>query len=535
MDKYNGQANQDRFVLNMLNKKYNGYFLEIGSNHPINYNNSYILEKSYQWKGILVEYDESFLPLYKQFRPNSYPIIGNAITVDYKKILEELQYPKNMDYLQIDLDVDNRSTLDTLLNLNNTIFDEYKFATITFEHDIYRGDFFNTKEISRKIFKDRGYILLFPDVKVFWLGNFQPFEDWYVHPDLVDMKLINKIMSHPIYKEGMNHLDYIKIMEHESLDKPTVIFLNHKQKQCGVYQYGSRVFKILQNSKDINYIYYEISSYNEYLSCLELQIYNSIIYNYHASTMPWLNINNIQQKNQNIVINHESYCNFGTKYIEVYSEFQDTNNRFSIPRPLFQYVDLTIMDSESENIEMKDFIFFGQDNKDIIPIIGSFGFGFNNKGFDRIIRKVNEEFDSAIIKFIIPYAHFGDQNGQLALSIDKICHELNQKPGIKLMIIHSFFDDVDILRFLRSNSINLFLYDEMIGRGNSSTIDYAISAQKPLGIRNSYMFKHIYSDIIDVDKVSIKDCMKKSLPYLQQFNEKWSNDNLKKKMSQIIN
>ena len=35
----------------------------------------------------------------------------------------------------IDLDVNNRSTLDTLVILNETVFDKYRFATITFEKD----------------------------------------------------------------------------------------------------------------------------------------------------------------------------------------------------------------------------------------------------------------------------------------------------------------------------------------------------------------------------------------------------------------
>ena len=43
---YLGQAQQDKFVLNVLNEKKNGYFLEIGSNHPININNTYLLEKN---------------------------------------------------------------------------------------------------------------------------------------------------------------------------------------------------------------------------------------------------------------------------------------------------------------------------------------------------------------------------------------------------------------------------------------------------------------------------------------------------------
>ena len=100
-----------------------------------------------------------------------------------------------MDYLQIDLDVNNKSTLDTLTILNNSVFDKYKFATITFEHDIYTGNYFNTQEISRQIFMDRGYTLLFPNVSVYWEGSFKPFEDWYVHPDLVDASTINKFKT----------------------------------------------------------------------------------------------------------------------------------------------------------------------------------------------------------------------------------------------------------------------------------------------------------------------------------------------------
>jgi hypothetical protein len=53
----------------------------------------------------------------------------------------------------------------------------------------------NTREISREIFKKRGYELVFPDVAVFYEGGYCPFEDWYVHPDLVDMNYVNKIRS----------------------------------------------------------------------------------------------------------------------------------------------------------------------------------------------------------------------------------------------------------------------------------------------------------------------------------------------------
>ena len=55
--------------------------------------------------------------------------------------------------------------------------DKYKFATITFEHDIYHTNYLNTLLVSRKIFEDRGY------VRVLDINNkgINPYEDWYIH------------------------------------------------------------------------------------------------------------------------------------------------------------------------------------------------------------------------------------------------------------------------------------------------------------------------------------------------------------------
>lgn len=188
---FNGQAEQDKFVLNVLKFKKNGFFIEIGSNHPKDINNTYILEKEYDWKGLMVEYSKQWVNLYKEHRPNSIHIINDARKINYKKVLTDNNFPHNMDYLQIDLEVENGSTLETLQLLDEQIFDEYKFATITFEHDIYRSNFKNTRLESRKIFERRGYILLFPDICN--LEDIYVYEDWYIHPDLVDTNYIQQL------------------------------------------------------------------------------------------------------------------------------------------------------------------------------------------------------------------------------------------------------------------------------------------------------------------------------------------------------
>ena len=195
---YFGQAQQDKFVSNILKQKRNGYFLEIGSNHPVNINNTYVLEKDYGWKGIMIEYEAEYLPLYKEHRPNSIHVIDDATTLDYKGLFEKNSMPLSFDYLQIDLHVSNRSTLKVLQNLDTNIFDTYKFATVTFEHDIYDKKDDNelpelTREVSRAIFNKRGYVRVFEDVNN---QGVNPFEDWYVHPDLVDMNYVNKLIEH---------------------------------------------------------------------------------------------------------------------------------------------------------------------------------------------------------------------------------------------------------------------------------------------------------------------------------------------------
>ena len=202
------QTKQDLFVSLITKGKKNGYFLEIGTNHPIDNNNTYKLENELNWTGIMIEYLPDFEELYKIHRNKSNYYINDARNVNYSDILEKNNFPMNIDYLQIDLDVDNKSTLDTLLLLDSSVFDKYKFATITFEHDIYCGDFFNTQKLSREIFRKRGYELVFPDVSILIGDSYKPYEDWYVHPDLVDINLIHKIKT----EESLNSNQIIDLI-----------------------------------------------------------------------------------------------------------------------------------------------------------------------------------------------------------------------------------------------------------------------------------------------------------------------------------
>ena len=181
---------QDYFALYVNKFKENGTFVEIGSNDAIKDNNSYFLEKKYNWRGLLVEYDPVYMNSYIQHRTSNF-IIQDGTTIDYKTVFAGLKFPNMIDYLQIDLDENNGSTLKALELFDKTIFNNYTFNAITFEHDIYASNSYNTRIKSRDIFKKNGYILVFPDVKH---SLNQPFEDWYVH-ESVGLEFINSIKT----------------------------------------------------------------------------------------------------------------------------------------------------------------------------------------------------------------------------------------------------------------------------------------------------------------------------------------------------
>lgn len=299
-----------------------------------------------------------------------------------------------------------------------------------------------------------------------------------------------------------------------------ILFVNHKQTKCGVYQYGKRLYEILKNSNSLKISYFELESVSEFMDVLEIVKPNLIIYNWHELTMSWVNssLTNKLSKYKQIFIYHEAGFNKEMKYdaLIFINFYEDENQKiFTIPRPIY------------ENDIIK--------NKNEIFTFGSFGFGFHNKGFERICQLVNSSFDSAKIKLHIPNSHYCDFTGQISNSVIENCRKIVKK-SIDLEITTHFMSDLEILEFLNSNDVNLFLYDQMPGRGVSSSTDYAVSVDTPLIINNSVMFRHITSKKpeISIDNNNIETILSLGLEPVHFFRKEWSNENLINKFIKII-
>jgi tetratricopeptide (TPR) repeat protein len=178
-----GQVYQDLFVLACLDGKRNGRYLEIGSAGPYYGNNTALLEEQFNWYGLGIDFDEKFVKDYREKRKN--PILqANALEVDYTSLLNELAIDGVVDYLQLDCEPSS-VTFDIMKKIP---FDEFKFAVITYEHDHYLDQTKSYRQRSRNFLTNLGYELVVSDVSP---EGHSSFEDWYVHSDLIDRRIID--------------------------------------------------------------------------------------------------------------------------------------------------------------------------------------------------------------------------------------------------------------------------------------------------------------------------------------------------------
>ncbi len=322
-----------------------------------------------------------------------------------------------------------------------------------------------------------------------------------------------------------------------------ILFVTHLKKQCGVYQFGQEIFEALKASSNYDFIKVECESLKELKEAISIIKPVLIIYNYHPTVMPWLCYKSFKGIYKNNVFDIK------IKQIGIIHEITQTvadtatayRNRFIIGRPskiinsLFDYyiaADPTLLLKNPIVFKtgrlIKEFTSVLKEDKISIPVIGSFGFGTPNKGFQKLIERVQNEFDEAIIKINMPFAAFGDKNGDCAKTIANKCFKIVNKKNIQLEINHDFLEPQALLKFLSGNDLNVFLYEDKMGRGISSAVDNALAVHKPIAVSNCPMFRHILNiqPSICIENSSLKEIMNNGFTPLAHTLEMWNDKNM---------
>lgn len=154
------QFGQDKIILDILNKKTNGYFLDIGAADGELINNTLILEKEYNWNGLSVDpfpmnFDNRKTKVAREVIFNGNEVeftcgdflggvtetlgthkerIKTANTIKLKSItprelLIKYEVPREIDFLSLDTEGSEYEILKLFP------FEEYKIKTILVEHN----------------------------------------------------------------------------------------------------------------------------------------------------------------------------------------------------------------------------------------------------------------------------------------------------------------------------------------------------------------------------------------------------------------
>jgi hypothetical protein len=191
------QSDQDIFVLSMLNGKHNGTYLEIGAGWPEHISNTALLELELGWNGISIDQVDDYPDMWLAAGRQNL-VKANALVVDFEKLLSNM--PTVIDYLSMDCE----PAAVTFGALQRLPWHRYKFKVITFEHECYcEGP--EIKIASRKFLSEQGYQLVADNIS--HMGLSIDYEDWWVHPDLVDPE---RLQSHLCVDNTIkNHRTYL--------------------------------------------------------------------------------------------------------------------------------------------------------------------------------------------------------------------------------------------------------------------------------------------------------------------------------------
>jgi len=202
------QLKQDLFVLLATGFKRGGYFVEFGATNGVDLSNTYLLEKSYDWSGVLAEPAKVWQKPLKENRNCSLEFdcvwkksgqtlafksaaqgefstiekysdsdehaedresgeVYDVTTISLADMLIKHNAPEVIDYLSIDTE---GSELDILSALDFSI---YKIAIIYVEHN------YNAEKRSGiyALLSEQGYKRRY--------SNFSKWDDWYYRDDLI--------------------------------------------------------------------------------------------------------------------------------------------------------------------------------------------------------------------------------------------------------------------------------------------------------------------------------------------------------------
>jgi hypothetical protein len=290
--------------------------------------------------------------------------------------------------------------------------------------------------------------------------------------------------------------------------RPTVLVVNHNRTdRCGVYQMGKAIADILQGSEKYRFVGVRCDSYDDFWRCYMTHCPSLCIYNYYPGTLDWC-VHALNWPCVSDLPGAPEQC------VHVGMAHEVTHADAHTPRPPFKRWIVTDPSFPASDIYFKTVRPLPTYKGSAAPpadrlTIGSFGYAFPNKGFERLLSAVMREFGEDVrLRYHVTVPHFDGGMGTAYLEFLK--GALNRWadpnwPHVELTTDH--WDDDTLLGWLASNHLNCLFYDPNPGRGISSAVDWCVAAGRPLAITESEQFRHITGVLGTWPGVSLRESL----------------------------
>ncbi len=354
---------------------------------------------------------------------------------------------------------------------------------------------------------------------------------WERHINSIKSNYPAEFKNPEVSKRERELLAFTSLKAEQRTEGRNVLFINSSILRCGIHQYGVNVAEILIKSKKFNFMYAECDFFSEIQQQVLLLKPDIIIVNV-VSLEEFAQMLSGLRKFRDVILialHHEpAFIASAAKIMDIFDAHliadptmkkENPYSLISLPRFIPSYSANTKKNLSSE------------------VVIGSFGLAGRHKGFEKLIRIVQEEFDKAVIRINMPaYDYGGRGKSTYAINYAKELSAIAKKEGIKLELSTEFLTHEGILEFLSANTLNAFLYDDLGYRGVSSVIDYALAVRRPICITKSAMFRHIYDTepSICIEETTMKEVIKNGIKPLERFYEIWSEDAFLRRFEQIL-
>lgn len=297
------------------------------------------------------------------------------------------------------------------------------------------------------------------------------------------------------------------------------MFVNTIEPVCGVRQFGINLFTILRHrDRRIEWWYAECHSYENLIASFNHCTPDVIVYNWAPLIGGYLSGAPFHLPVKQVLVYHDGDV-AGNWNAILFADptMPSHDNWHPIGRPIPEW-------------------------KQTPRYLAAKGLAIGVHGFlgawsDRVVTQVIKEFEYATVQLLLPFARYGDADGRKAMSIVSRCQELTSGTGVNLSVRHDFLPQNELLEWLAQNSLNCYLRPpEMTWRGVSSAPDCALAVRRPIAISHCNAFRHLHGTTpsICVEDSSLKDIISHGLSPLVPLYDKWSAENVRKQVEDIL-